>query len=267
MQLEMPIFKLRQGKSRLVVSMPHVGTYLPSWLKPRLTDAGLSIADTDWHLEQLYNFLDDLDATVIIATHSRYVIDLNRPSDDVSLYPGQSTTGLCPIDAFNEAPLYLPNQAPSADEVQQRIAIYWQPYHQALNAEISRVKALHGSALLWDAHSIDSVVPRFFEGTLPHLNVGTANHQSCDSDLADAVYAMVKQRNYEAVMNGRFKGGFITRHYGQPSADVHAIQLEIATSSYMQVNDVSKVDDGLADQLRPTLRAMMQAMLDWKKAG
>lgn len=264
MQLEMPVFKLRTGKSRLVVSMPHVGTYLPTWLEPRLTEAGLSIADTDWHLEQLYDFLDELDATVIIATHSRYVIDLNRPSDDVSLYPGQSTTGLCPIDTFNEAPLYLPNQSPSADEIQKRIVHYWQPYHQALSAELNRVKALHGKALLWDAHSIDSVVPRFFEGTLPHLNLGTADHASCDAGLAEAVYGMAKQSHYASVMNGRFKGGFITRHYGQPHHHIHAIQLEIATRAYMQAADMTKVDEGLSGKLRPTLRAMMQAMLDWE---
>ena len=263
MQLEMPVFKLRQGNSPLVVSMPHVGTYIPSWLQFRLTKAGLSIADTDWHLEQLYHFLDDLDATVIIATHSRYVIDLNRPADDVSLYPGQNTTGLCPVDAFNQALLYLPNQAPSADEIQKRIAHYWQPYHQALSAELNRVKALHGKALLWDAHSIDSVVPRFFEGTLPHLNLGTADHTSCDRRLAEGVYEVAEQSDFESVMNGRFKGGFITRHYGQPRHDIHAVQLEIATRAYMQAADVTKVDEGLSEMLRPTLRAMMQAMLDW----
>jgi N-formylglutamate deformylase len=265
MQLEMPVFKLRQGNAPLVVSMPHVGTYIPAWLAPRLTEAGLSIADTDWHLEQLYHFLDDLDATVIIATHSRYVIDLNRPSDDVSLYPGQNTTGLCPVDAFNEAPLYLPNQAPSADEVQKRITNYWQPYHQTLNAELSRVKAVHGRALLWDAHSIGSVVPRFFEGTLPHLNVGTANHASCDAALAGTVYAVAEQSDYESVLNGRFKGGFITRHYGRPAENIHAVQLEIATRAYMQSDDVTKIDEELSAKLRPILRAMMQAMLDWEK--
>ena len=263
MQLEMPVFKLRQGNSALVVSMPHIGSYIPTWLAPRLTEAGLSIADTDWHLEHLYDFLDDLDATVIMATHSRYVIDLNRPNDDVSLYPGQNTTGLCPVDAFDEAPLYLPDQAPSSDEIQMRIAHYWQPYHDTLNSQLQRIKAKHGKALLWDAHSIASVVPRFFEGNLPHLNIGTANHASCDVGLTETVYAVAAQSNYESVLNGRFKGGFITRHYGQPTENVHAVQLEIATRAYMQEDDVSKVDGQLSAKLRPTLRAMMQAMLDW----
>ena len=263
MQLEMPVFKLRQGSSPLLVSMPHIGTFIPSWLTPRLTEAGLSIADTDWHLEHLYDFLDDLDATVIMATHSRYVIDLNRPADNVSLYPGQNTTGLCPVDAFDEAPLYLSNQLPNAAEIQKRIAHYWQPYHDALSVQLSRIKALHGRALLWDAHSIASVVPRFFEGNLPHLNIGTANHASCDAGLAETVYALAAQSNYESVLNGRFKGGFITRHYGQPADNVHAVQLEIATRAYMQGDDVSKLDEQLSAKLRPTLRAMMQAMLDW----
>ena len=264
MQLKMPVFKLRQGSSALVVSMPHVGTYLPTWLKTRLTEAGLSIADTDWHLVQLYNFLADLDATIIVATHSRYVIDLNRPVDDVSLYPGQNTTGLCPIDAFNEAPLYLPHQTPSADEVQKRITNYWQPYHLALRAELNRLKALHGKALLWDAHSIESVVPRFFEGTLPHLNMGTANHASCNQALAEKVYAVAAQSDYESVLDGRFKGGFITRHYGEPDHHIHAVQLEIATRAYMPTDDVTKIDEELSVKLRPTLRAMMQAMIDWQ---
>jgi N-formylglutamate deformylase len=264
MQLELPVYKLRQGNSALVVSMPHVGTYIPTWLEPRLTKVGLSIADTDWHLELLYNFLDDLDASVIIATHSRYVIDLNRPADDVSLYPGQNTTGLCPIDAFDEAPLYLPHRVPAPDEIQKRMASYWQPYHQTLNAELSRVKAIHGRALLWDAHSIASVVPRFFEGTLPHLNVGTANNASCDQALAEKVYGVAVQSEYASVLNGRFKGGFITRHYGQPDNNIHAVQLEIATRAYMRADDVTKIDEELSGKLRPTLRAMMQAMIDWQ---
>lgn len=264
MQIEMPIFKLRQGNSALVVSMPHVGTYIPTWLETRLTEAGLSIADTDWHLESLYNFLHELDATVIIATHSRYVIDLNRPVDDVSLYPGQNTTSLCPTDAFNEAPLYLPHRALVEDEIQTRIASYWQPYHQTLSAELRRVKATHGRAMLWDAHSIASVVPRFFEGTLPHLNVGTANHASCDQALAEKVHAVAEQSDYESVLNGRFKGGFITRHYGQPDMHIQAVQLEIATRAYMRADDVTKIDERLSQKLRPTLYAMMQVMLDWK---
>lgn len=263
MQTEVPVFKLRQGKSALLVSMPHVGTYLPQYLLPRMTADALQLADTDWHLELLYDFLESLDATVLVATHSRYVIDLNRAPDNVSLYPGQSTTGLCPLDSFAEQPIYKAGCAPEINEINARIAQFWLPYHQALVSELDRLKALNGKVVLWDAHSIRSVVPRFFAGELPHLNIGNADQQSCDDSLVEAMAHEAATSGYSFVVNGRFKGGYITRHYGQPAENIHAVQLEIAMRSYMRESAPYAFDEARATEFRPVLQRMVQAAQGW----
>jgi len=263
MQVEIPVYKLRQGKSPLMVSMPHTGSWLPQWLQPRLTEEALALADTDWHLEQLYDFLDALDATVLVATHSRYVIDLNRPPDTASLYPGQSTTSLCPLDSFSDRPLYLPGKTPDTAEAAARIEQYWRPYHDTLSRELVRLKTLHQSVVLWDAHSIRSVVPRFFEGELPQLNIGTADDQSCHPALTVVLAQIAAASSYSGVANGRFKGGYITRRYGAPGQGVHAVQLEIAMRSYMKESAPYVLDEARTADLRPVLRKMMQAAVDW----
>src|SRR4051812_30239250 len=177
----MALFRFRPGPSSLIVSMPHTGTYVPEWLAPRLSAAARPLPDTDWHLERLYDFLDELGASVLVATHSRYVVDLNRPSDNVNLYPGQDTTGLVPLDTFHKEPLYLAGEEPGENEIQERVATYWQPYHEKLATELAQLQRRHGVALLWDAHSIFSVVPRFFEGRLTDFNLGNADGRSCDA--------------------------------------------------------------------------------------
>lgn len=267
MHAEIPVFKLRRGSAPLLVSMPHVGTHLPAWLAPRLTPEALALPDTDWHLAALYDFLGEYDATVLMATHSRYVVDLNRPPDDTSLYPGQNTTGLCPLDTFSEQPLYVADGAPDPAEMRRRIETYWCPYHAALEAELARLKALHGTVMLWDAHSIQSRVPRFFDGALPHLNLGTADHQACAPELAERLAAVIRNHGaYSWVMNGRFKGGYITRHYGQPGLCVHAVQLEMAMRTYMRETPPLAFDETLAGAVRPLLRAMVEEMLKWHRS-
>lgn len=264
MDIETPVYKLRQGNSALVVSMPHVGTYLPTWLSPRLSDSAKQLIDTDWHLEPLYDFLDALDSTVLVATHSRYVIDLNRPPNNISLYPGQNTTSLCPIDSFDLKPLYPPACEPNSAEISARITNYWQPYHSTLATELARIKQQHSRAMLWDAHSIHSTVPRFFTGELAQLNIGTADNQSCASQLASTLGDVLASfPQYSSVINGRFKGGYITRNYGNPSQNIHAVQLEIAMRNYMQEAPPYKLDAQLSQLLRPVLRALLEAMLQW----
>ena len=176
---DIPSFKFRPGRTPLLVSMPHVGTHIPSHIAATMTDAAMRLVDTDWHLELLYDFLDEIGASVVVATHSRYVIDLNRPPDNANLYPGQDTTGLCPVDTFAREPLYQDGAVPDEAEIADRITQYWQPYHAALQAELQRLRGQHGVALLWDAHSIASVVPRFFQGKLTDFNLGTASGASC----------------------------------------------------------------------------------------
>ena len=257
-------FAIRRGTTPVLVSMPHAGTFLPSDLTGRLTDAALRLPDTDWHLQRLYNFLDELGASVICATHSRYAIDLNRPPDGANLYPGQDTTGLCPVDTFDRQPLYREGKQPDAGEIRRRIERYWAPYHAALQGELRRLRERFASVVLWDAHSIRSVVPRFFTGQLPDLNLGSAGGSACDPTLAQRLQRVgAGHRRYTAVLDGRFKGGYITRHYGRPQEGVHAIQLELAQCTYMNENFPYSFDEPRAGAIRPVLREMLDAVLRW----
>ncbi|SEJ85319.1 MULTISPECIES: N-formylglutamate deformylase [unclassified Variovorax] len=258
-----PSFRFRQGTRPLLISMPHVGTHVPPALAARFTDEARHVPDTDWHLEQLYDFADALGASVLAATHSRYVVDLNRPPDGASLYPGQSVTGLCPVDTFDDTPVYADAaDVPRDEEVAQRRDAIWQPYHRQLQAELERMKAVHGTVALWDAHSIRSVLPRFFEGKLPDLNLGTGNGISCDPALAETLLGIGKSATgYTAVLNGRFKGGHITRQYGNPAGGVQAVQLEMTQSSYMQEKLPFDYLPEVAAGVQPHVRRMLEAVL------
>ena len=249
-------FKLRAGRTPLLVSMPHTGTHLPEPLLARLTEQAKRLPDTDWHLERLYDFLEALGASVLVATHSRYVVDLNRPPDNANLYPGQDTTPLVPLDTFHKQPLYRPGQEPDAVEIAQRVETYWNPYHLKLAEELDSLKSRHGYALLWDAHSIFSVVPRFFSGTLSDLNLGTADGRSCGAGIGEGL--MERVSGYGAVLNGRFKGGYITRTYGDPANGVHAVQLELSEATYMEESLPFDFREDLAIRLRPQLRLFIE---------
>jgi N-formylglutamate deformylase len=258
-----PTFTFRRGHAPLLVSMPHVGTHVPDHIAAGMTDAALKLPDTDWHLERLYDFLDELGASVIAATHSRYVIDLNRPTDNANLYPGQDTTGLCPVDTFSKEPVYRDGKVPNDAEIERRIHAYYMPYHMRVEEELERIRDAHGIAMLWDAHSICSVVPRFFEGRLPDFNIGTASGTSCDSQLGERLLQAAQEATgYSAVLNGRFKGGHITRFYGQPQQNIHAVQLELAEATYMEEAHPYRFDETLANRVRPVLRRFIELMLD-----
>ena len=262
-----PPFRFRQGTRPLLISMPHVGTHVPPALAARLTAEAREVPDTDWHLERLYDFADELGASVLVATHSRYVIDLNRPPDGASLYPGQSVTGLCPVDTFDNTPIYEAGDVPEDDEIAERRDAIWKPYHAKLAEEIARLHAQHGIAALWDAHSIRSVLPRFFEGKLPDLNLGTGKGTSCDPALAQTLRDIAESATgYTGVLNGRFTGGYITRHYGQPAQNVHAVQLEMTQSSYMQEALPFDYLPDVAAGVQPHVRRMIEAMLAFVEA-
>ena len=258
-----PPFLFHQGTAPLLISMPHTGTHVPCDIAVKLTPQGREVHDTDWHMPRLYDFAKALGASLLVATHSRYVIDLNRPPDGASLYPGQSVTGLCPVDGFDSAPLYASKALePDEAEVERRRELYWQPYHAQLRAELDRIKSQHGVAMLWDAHSIRSVLPRFFEGQLPDMNLGTADGKSCDPVLAQQLLEIAEQSSgHRSVLNGRFKGGYITRHYGQPEQGFHAVQMEMTQSSYMQEQMPFDYLPEVAAGIEPTLQRMLQAVL------
>jgi N-formylglutamate deformylase len=264
------VYTLRRGAGALVVGMPHVGTELPLELAAAYVPRAAQLEDTDWHLPRLYDFLDALDATVIAARVSRYVIDLNRPPDDAPMYPGAANTELCPTRFFTGEPLYLEGRAPDAAERARRRSRYWQPYHDALRAELARVRAAHGYVLLWDAHSIRSRIPWLFEGRLPDLNLGSAAGAAAPAGLAQAVMQALAAAEgasaYGRVLDGRFKGGYVTRHYGRPAERVYALQLELTQCSYMDEAPPFAFDEARAARLRPVLRAGLVAMAEWGKA-
>lgn len=247
-----PVFHLREGSSPLVVSIPHAGTFLSAEIAAQLTPEGRAVPDTDWFVDLLYQFLDELDVTVITATHSRYVVDLNRSPEGGKLYPGQTETGICPTETFDGEPLYVgnpPDPAARAD----RIARYWQPYHDALSASLERVKRHHKFVRLLDAHSIRGSVPRLFAGELPDLNFGTKDGAAASKSLVNRVVEAAAGHGFSSVLNGRFKGEFITRHYGAPNQGVEAIQLELAQRTY--------VDNGNNPQFRPARAAALVGVL------
>ncbi len=227
------MIEVHAGTTALVISLPHVGQQIPDALAARMTQVAQSVPDTDWHVEQLYARARARGAAWLQPSLSRYVVDLNRPPDDAALYPGQVSTGLCPSHSFDGAALY-PNQGPDPTEIGARRLRYWRPYHDALRTLLDAAIARHGYAVLLDAHSIRSQVPRLFAGRLPDINVGTNAGASCAPFLAAAVMAeLATAPRFTSVLDGRFKGGYITRQYGDPSQGVHALQIELAQSAYM----------------------------------
>jgi len=256
------VVTLHRGTAPLLISLPHDGHAIPEALAARMQPEARSAPDTDWHVSRLYAFARELGASLLVPRYSRYVVDLNRPPDDTSLYPGQNTTGLCPAVRFCGAPVYLEGQAPSADEIAARIETYWRPYHEALQAELQRLHAQHGRVVLWEGHSIKgSDLAFLFDGRLPDLNLGTSGGASCSPAVQSRIEGVLSaQREYDWVTNGRFKGGYITRHYGDPSRGVHAVQLETSQRTYMD-EATFEYDDAKASQLQELLQQLLRAVL------
>ena len=263
-----PVFTLHRGNLPMLISIPHLGTQIPADIAATMTPTALRTDDCDWHLDRLYAFAKRMGASIIAPTYARYVIDLNRPPDGANLYPGQDTTGLLPVDTFDKEPLYREGHLPDDTEVARRRDAYWMPYHSALAGELAALKAQHGKVLLWEAHSIRSRVPRFFEGRLPDFNFGTSNGTSAVAGLAEELAAIVERHSaYSAVANGRFKGGYITREYGQPSQGVHAVQLELSQITYMQEQLPYAYDETLAAKIEPLLEQLVATALERVKTA
>ena len=262
----MDTFRLHRGTSPLLISVPHAGTHLPQEITTRLTDAGRALADTDWHVDRLYDFAADLGASVLVATHSRYVIDLNRPPDGAPLYPGADETELCPTTSFDHAPLYEAKKAIKYGEEEARLEAYWKPYHGALRSELQRLREAHGWAVLWDAHSIRSRVQRFFEGRLPDYNFGTGGGSASSPALGEGLLRQARKLGLEAVLDQRFKGGYITRNYGNPEAGIHAVQLELTWRNYMEEVAPFEFSEKLAAPTRAALAPLLLFARDFRPA-
>lgn len=260
----MSLIDITRGDGPLVLGLPHTGTDIPADCLGRLNDRGRAMADTDWHIHRLYNGLA-ADVTTVRTPIHRYVIDVNRDPSGASLYPGQNTTGLCPLTDFDGLTIYLDGQEPDAKETERRRIAYHAPYHAALGAELERVKAKHGFALLYDCHSIRSHIPFLFDGTLPDFNIGTNQGVTCASDIATQVMNICKNAGgYTAILNGHFKGGWTTRHYGRPAEGLHAIQMELAQSTYMIERAPWSYVDDIAEHTRAHLKTILQTLSDWR---
>lgn len=255
-------YRFRAGSLPFFISIPHLGSHIPPDIAETMTRDGLSSRDTDWYLDRLYDLPELKNASFIASECSRYVIDLNRPVNDESLYPGQTTTGLIPTTCFDGSAIYVGNP-PNVLEAERRIAGGWKPYHSRLQAEIARLKQIHGTVVLLEAHSIASVVPRLFDGKLPDFNIGTVHETSCDRGLSESVMSVLQsQSEYSVVHNGRFVGGYITRAYGQPANKIHALQIELSQSTYLNEKTQAWEDEPAA-RVQKCIAKVVRSMLDW----
>ncbi|HYG89131.1 MAG TPA: N-formylglutamate deformylase [Azospirillum sp.] len=260
----METFRFQPGETPVLLSIPHVGAAIPPDLAPRMTEAALAVPDTDWHLDRLYHFAPALGIGFLKATHSRYVIDLNRDPVGAALYAGADNTELCPLTTFEREPIYKPGEEPDDAEVQHRIETYWRPYHEQLQRELVALRDRFGVAVLFDAHSIRSQVPRFFQGRLPDFNLGTGDGLTAAPKLVGRLMnVLTVSETYTSVLNGRFKGGYITRAYGRPEEGIHTVQLELSQHTYMDEAPPFRYSDDRAAQVRPCLERLLCAIVEW----
>jgi N-formylglutamate deformylase len=260
----MDVFRFQPGETPVLLSIPHVGTDIPLDIAATMTEAGRAVPDTDWHLDRLYSFAPALGIGYLAANHSRYVIDLNRDPAGRALYAGADNTELCPTTTFEREPIYRDGAAPDADEITRRIGAFWHPYHRQLTQELAALKNRFGVAVLFDAHSIRAEVPRFFSGRLPEFNIGTVDGRSAGSHpVGRLMNVLMASDHYSAVLDGRFKGGYITRTYGRPQDHIHAIQLELTQCTYMEEQPPFRYRDEDARNVRPVLERCLTVLVEW----
>ena len=270
-EAQTPWLSVRRGSAPLLLAMPHTGTSIPAALEPALMSPWLARKDTDWYIERLYAFAAGLDASIVRTDISRTVIDPNRDPSGASLYPGQATTELCPTTTFDGEPLYRPGAAPAAADIEARRRSYYEPYHRALAAELTRLRATHGAVVLYDCHSIRSQIPRLFPGKLPHFNIGSFSGASCAAQLTARIEAQCAASGFSRITNGRFKGGWTTRHYGRPADGIHAVQMELSFRGFLREpegaldtgNWPGAWDEDFAAPLRAVLERILAACLEF----
>jgi formiminoglutamase len=257
------VVEISEGSSPVILGLPHTGTHVPPEIFTRFNSIGRLLADTDWHVHRLYEGLVP-EATTVRALFHRYVIDANRDPQDNSLYPGQNTTGLVPMTDFDGKPIWRPGGEPDSAGIAGRLKDFHAPYHAALAAQLARVKAIHGVAILFDCHSIRSRIPYLFDGVLPDFNTGTYEGKSCNRAIERIVAGAAAESGRTHVLNGRFKGGWTTRHYGRPADGVHAIQLELAQSTHLiSESPPFAYDPTRAAAMRQTLGGMLRRLDEW----
>jgi len=260
-----PVFSFQRGVTPLLVSIPHAGLSVPQPIRDCLTLEARQLPDTDWFVDQVYQWVAEKGGGLLVANYSRYVVDLNRPPDNAALYADRGT-GLLPMQTFSGKPLYQPGMQPGDDEVRERLQSFWAPYHQQLHTELQAIKQRFGHAVLFDAHSILSKVPRLFDGTLPDLNLGSYRGASASPGLvSECMVALGVDTRFSVVLDGRFQGGYITRNYGRPDSGIHALQLEMAQSAYMHEQPPA-YDEQRAGRLLPLLQGLIDTLIKWSPA-
>lgn len=259
---QIPLFDYCPGAGPLIVAAPHVGTHVPPDIALKMNALGQSVGETDYHVHRLFDFAKDLGATTLWATHSRYVVDLNRAPDGEKLYPGRFETPICPLSDFDRQPLYDQGNGPNDAEISRRVAAYWQPYHDQLRQALDAARARHGFAVLIDAHSIRPAIPALFDGRLPDLNFGLNDGRSSAPAIRDVIQTWAeRQTTYSHVIDGRFKGGYTTRHYGRPDIGIHAVQIEIVQDTYLNMEAPHLYDGAVAAPLSRALRPLVERLL------
>ncbi len=263
----MELWRFQRGDTPVLLSMPHCGTHLPPEIAARMSDRARTLPDTDWHLDRLYNFAPALGTGFLVPTHSRYVVDLNRDPDGRSVYEDVANTGVVPVQDFDGQPLYQDGAGPDAAEMAGRIAEYWRPYHAKLWDELQALRARHGVAVLFEAHSIRSRVPRLFQGQLPDFCLGTADGTTADKGLTGRLLNVLRaDDDASSELNGRFKGGYSTRLYGRPREGIHAVQLEIGRHLYMDEEAPFRFRSDRAGEVRPVIEMLVRTLIDWAMA-
>jgi len=256
--------EVTRGESPLILAMPHTGLYLPEDITAHLNDRGRALEDTDWHIDRLYSDMAP-QATIVRALFHRYVIDANRDPAGISLYPGQNTTQLCPVTDFNGQPIYLEGHEPDQQEIERRRKAFHAPYHAALQGEIDRILDQFGIVVVYDCHSIRSNIPFLFDGQLPDFNIGTNSGATCAPEIEQLVAEIcANAEGFTSIVNGRFKGGWTTRNYGRPDTGIHAIQMELAQSTYLTSENAPFNYAGQnAQKLRIHLKKILLSLTSW----
>jgi N-formylglutamate deformylase len=265
----MKLFEIIQPAAQLlpiVISVPHAGTAFPDDIQSELKTSLLPPDDTDWFVHQLYDFAAELGIPVLKANYSRWVVDLNRNPDSSPLYhDGRVLTGLCTTTTFLGESIYIDERTEiNPAEVARRKTRYFEPYHEALQQLLDATKARFGRVLLWDCHSIRRVVSAIHDGPFPDLILGSADQTSASAVLIEQALHELGGGPHSLKHNTPFKGGYITRHFGRPAEQQHALQLEMSKDVYMDDAE-QQYDQPRATQIRAILRQtlLMLGQSEW----
>jgi N-formylglutamate deformylase len=263
----MDCFKVHKSPGKpapILLSIPHCGTAFPKELineyEPELYKEQ---DDTDWFVDQLYDFANAMGITTISAVYSRWVIDLNRHPENRDLYSdGRLITGLCPVTNFLGNAIYKDGRKSIAeDEIQRRLAAYYLPYHQKIAEHLMALKERFGQVLLWDCHSIRKSLPALHKEPFSDLIISDADGQSSAAKLSDTAFLHLSSSTYSVKRNYPFKGGYITRHFGKPKENQHAIQLEMSKNVYMDDLEKTYVDKK-AQKIQTLLKSTLEKLCD-----